>query len=382
LPSSSPSEFLKPLFVVSLAWLISLKDRDASLPVVPLSGIVTGLVALLLMQQPNLGETVIFCACWVMLLALAGVPMRFLMILGACAMGGVVAAYFLYDVATVRIDAFLFGAAGDVDTYQTDSAMRTLTAGGLFGTGPGGGSPQVPAAGAADRLYLLGHRRGVRADRVPCDRDHLHDDHRRVLVKLLHEDDRFLVLATAGLVGQFGLQAMINMCVNVQLAPSKGMTLPFISYGGSSMIALSIGFGLLLAFTAPQSVSAPLALCGEMERQMSFGISRHYVLAAGGTGGHMIPAHALAEELRARGHHCALVTDDRGARIPGLFDGVPVHILPAGRLSRNPIGLFKALKNIAAGTGDGVAHVRDVQAVGGDRLWRLPRTPGVTRRSA
>ena len=82
---------------------------------------------------------------------------------------------------------------------------------------------------------------------------------------------------------------------------------------------------------------------------MSFGISRHYVLAAGGTGGHMIPAHALAEELRARGHHCALVTDDRGARIPGLFDGVPVHILPAGRLTKSPLGLIKALKNIAAG---------------------------------
>ena len=82
---------------------------------------------------------------------------------------------------------------------------------------------------------------------------------------------------------------------------------------------------------------------------MSFGISRHYVLAAGGTGGHMVPAHALAEELRARGHHCALVTDDRGARIPGLFDGVPVHILPAGRLTKSPLGLIKALKNIAAG---------------------------------
>lgn len=79
------------------------------------------------------------------------------------------------------------------------------------------------------------------------------------------------------------------------------------------------------------------------------GISRHYVLAAGGTGGHMIPAHALAEELTARGHHCALVTDERGARIPGLFDGVPVHILPAGRLTRNPIGLLRAIRNIRAG---------------------------------
>jgi UDP-N-acetylglucosamine--N-acetylmuramyl-(pentapeptide) pyrophosphoryl-undecaprenol N-acetylglucosamine transferase len=77
--------------------------------------------------------------------------------------------------------------------------------------------------------------------------------------------------------------------------------------------------------------------------------ARHFVLAAGGTGGHMIPAHALAEALTARGHHCALVTDERGARIPGLFDGVPVHVLPAGRLSRNPIGLLKALRNIRAG---------------------------------
>lgn len=78
-------------------------------------------------------------------------------------------------------------------------------------------------------------------------------------------------------------------------------------------------------------------------------ISRHYVLAAGGTGGHMVPAHALAEELIARGHRVALVTDERGARIPGLFDGVQVHILPAGRLGGGPIGWLKALKNILAG---------------------------------
>jgi UDP-N-acetylglucosamine--N-acetylmuramyl-(pentapeptide) pyrophosphoryl-undecaprenol N-acetylglucosamine transferase len=83
-----------------------------------------------------------------------------------------------------------------------------------------------------------------------------------------------------------------------------------------------------------------------MERRM---ISRHYVLAAGGTGGHMVPAHALAEELIARGHRVALVTDDRGARIPGLFDGVQVHILPAGRLGGGPVGWLKAIKNIFTG---------------------------------
>lgn len=78
-------------------------------------------------------------------------------------------------------------------------------------------------------------------------------------------------------------------------------------------------------------------------------MSRHYVLAAGGTGGHMVPAHALAEELLARGHRVALITDDRGARIPGLFDNVQVHVLPAGRLSGGPLGWLKAVKNIATG---------------------------------
>jgi UDP-N-acetylglucosamine--N-acetylmuramyl-(pentapeptide) pyrophosphoryl-undecaprenol N-acetylglucosamine transferase len=84
-----------------------------------------------------------------------------------------------------------------------------------------------------------------------------------------------------------------------------------------------------------------------MERAMS--LSRHYVLAAGGTGGHMIPAHALAEELMRRGHRVALVTDDRGARLPGLFEGVQVHVLPAGRLSGGLVGWLKAIRNIFTG---------------------------------
>jgi UDP-N-acetylglucosamine--N-acetylmuramyl-(pentapeptide) pyrophosphoryl-undecaprenol N-acetylglucosamine transferase len=78
-------------------------------------------------------------------------------------------------------------------------------------------------------------------------------------------------------------------------------------------------------------------------------LSRHYVLAAGGTGGHMIPAHALADELMRRGHRVALVTDDRGARIPGLFEGVPVHILPAGRLGGGPVGWVRAIGKIFTG---------------------------------
>ncbi|WP_324749523.1 putative peptidoglycan glycosyltransferase FtsW [Sphingomonas sp. LY54] len=244
-----PSEFLKPMFIVSIAWILSLRQQDLNLPVVPLTAVLTGLVALLLMQQPNFGETVIFAAAWVMLLTLAGVPMRFLILLGLAAVVGVVLAYFFYPVANDRINAFLFGGGGDTDTYQTDSALRTLTSGGLFGTGPGGGTRKfnLPEPHTDYIFSVIGEEFGM----VACMAIAILYlvIVARVLIRLLHEEDMFLVLATAGLVCQFGLQALINMAVNVQLAPSKGMTLPFISYGGSSMVALSIGMGLLLAFT-------------------------------------------------------------------------------------------------------------------------------------
>jgi cell division protein FtsW len=244
-----PSEFLKPMFIVSIAWILSLRSEDKNLPVVPLTGILTALIALLLMQQPNFGETIIFAAAWVMLLTLAGVPMRILVILGLGAVASVVLAYFFYPVATTRIDSFLFGAAGDADTYQTDSALRTLTAGGLFGAGPGAGVKKfhLPEPHTDYIFSVIGEEFGLIACLAIAILYLVIVA--RVLIKLLHEEDRFLVLATAGLVTQFGLQALINMAVNVQLAPSKGMTLPFISYGGSSMIALAIGMGLLLAFT-------------------------------------------------------------------------------------------------------------------------------------
>jgi cell division protein FtsW len=244
-----PSEFLKPLFIVSIAWLLSLRQKDKSLPVIPLTGLLVAIIAVLLMQQPNFGETIIFAATWVMLLTLAGVSMRALGFLGIGAVGSVIAAYLFYPVATVRINAFLFGGSGDVDTYQTDSALRTLTSGGLFGTGPGGGTRkfQLPEPHTDYIFSVIGEEFGLIACLAIAILYLVIVA--RVLIKLLHEEDSFVVLATAGLVGQFGLQAMINMAVNVQLAPSKGMTLPFISYGGSSMVALSIGMGLLLAFT-------------------------------------------------------------------------------------------------------------------------------------
>jgi cell division protein FtsW len=244
-----PSEFLKPLYIVSMAWLLSLKQADASLPVVPLSAVVTGLIALLLMQQPNFGETIIFASAWVMLLTLSGAPMRNLILLGLAGLACIVLAYFFYDVATIRIDAFLFGGEAGADTYQTDSAIRTLTAGGLFGAGPGAGMRKfhLPEPHTDYIFSVIGEEFGIIAC-LAIAVLYLFIV-ARVLIRLLDEEDQFIVLAAAGLVTQFGLQALINMAVNVQLAPSKGMTLPFISYGGSSMVALSIGMGLLLAFT-------------------------------------------------------------------------------------------------------------------------------------
>jgi cell division protein FtsW len=158
----------------------------------------------------------------------------------------VAAAYLFYPVATQRINNFLFANG---DTYQTDSAHATITAGGLFGMGPGAGLKKFKLPeGHTDYIYsVIGEEFGLivcmfiaalfLAIVV------------RVFLRLLDEEDPFKLLAGAGLTAQLGLQALINMSVNIGIAPSKGMTLPFISYGGSSMIALCAGFGLLLAFT-------------------------------------------------------------------------------------------------------------------------------------
>jgi cell division protein FtsW len=241
-----PSEFLKPFFVVSMAWLLSLREADRSLPIYPISAVVVGGIAYLLMKQPDFGSTIIFCAVWVAMRALAGLNIRILVGLAIAGIVGIVLAYFFYDVATQRIDEFLFGTG---DNFQVENAMRTLTAGGLFGMGPGGGTRKfgLPEPHTDYIFSVIGEEFGLIACLAIATLYLVIVA--RVLVKLLDEDSPFAILAGAGLVIEFGLQALINMAVNVQIAPSKGMTLPFISYGGSSMLALSIGMGLLLAFT-------------------------------------------------------------------------------------------------------------------------------------
>ena len=246
-----PSEFLKPLFIVSLAWLLSLKAKDADLPVVPIAVGATGVVACLLMLQPDFGQTIIFSVILMALLMIAGTSLRIMGALVAAAPIGLLAAYMFYDTARIRIDAFLFRGDDNaaIDHYQTDMAHATITAGGLTGTGPGGGTMKfrLPEAHTDYIFSVIGEEFGLIACAVIALLFLMIVV--RVFVKLLDEPDLFRLLAAAGLATQFGTQALVSMAVNTGIAPSKGMTLPFISYGGSSMIALSIGMGLLLAFT-------------------------------------------------------------------------------------------------------------------------------------
>ena len=247
-----PSEFLKPMFIVTVAWLLSLKSKDESLPTVLITGALTGGIAVLLMLQPDFGQTVIFCTVWMALLMIAGTPMRVLLGIVGMVPVGLVAAYLFYGTARARIDAFLFPdveGEGAADHFQVDAAHRTLTAGGWTGTGPGGGSAKfgLPEAHTDYIFSVIGEEFGLIACAVIA--LVFLAIVVRVFVKLLDEQDEFKLLAASGLAVQFGAQALVSMAVNTGLAPSKGMTLPFISYGGSSMIALSIGMGLLLAFT-------------------------------------------------------------------------------------------------------------------------------------
>ena len=247
-----PSEFLKPVFIVTVAWLLSLKAKEPELPTVLITGGMTGAVAVMLMMQPDFGQTIIFCAVWMALLMIAGTPMRIMFGLVALAPAGLVAAYFFYGTARNRIDAFLFPdvqGEGASDHFQTDAAHHTITAGGWTGTGPGGGTAKfgLPEAHTDYIFSVIGEEFGLIACSIIA--IVFLAIVVRVFVKLLDEQDEFKLLAASGLAVQFGAQALVSMAVNTGLAPSKGMTLPFISYGGSSLIALSIGMGMLLAFT-------------------------------------------------------------------------------------------------------------------------------------
>ncbi|KUR70236.1 cell division protein FtsW [Novosphingobium fuchskuhlense] len=244
--SLQPSEFLKPGFAIAVAWILSWRVRDPNLPVIPITFGVMGLIAVLLMAQPDFGSTVLFGGVWFVLVLLSGLSLNRIGVYGAVGVVGVVLAYFFYPNATHRIDAFLSGGS---EFDQVDLAMRTLVSGGWSGTGLWLGSRKMalPEAHTDYIFSVIGEEFGLIACAVIvllyC------AIVIRVMLRLADEEDLFTVLAAAGLTAQLAGQAFINILVNLQLFPSKGMTLPLISYGGSSTIALLLGAGFLLAIT-------------------------------------------------------------------------------------------------------------------------------------
>jgi cell division protein FtsW len=241
-----PSEFLKPLFIVTTAWLMAARFEDPTVPTMQLSFGLLVIIAALLVKQPDFGQTALYSAVWLAQAILAGMSLSVIGILIFLAVGGIGAAYLLVPHVTSRIDRFITGGG---DTYQIDRALDCFKAGGPFGAGPGEGVMKfrLPEPHTDYIFSVIGEEFGAIACfllailylAIVL----------RVLLQLLDEDDPFIFLAGAGLVTQFGLQAAINMAVNLKLLPSKGMTLPFISHGGSSFLALSLGMGLLLALT-------------------------------------------------------------------------------------------------------------------------------------
>ena len=241
-----PSEFLKPFFAVMLAWIISWRLKDPSLPVLALTSIATGLVCFFLLLQPDLGQTILFMGTWFALMMVAGVPASRLWFLVIGGVLFILLAYNFYPVATQRIDAWIFGTEG---LTHDKMALATLTNGGFIGLGPGLGIKKYSLPeGQTDYIFsVIGEEFGLLACMVIA---LLYFAILvRIIIRLLDEKDQFVVMAVAGLGAQFCGQAMINIAVNLGVFPSKGMTLPFISYGGSSILALSITCGLILALT-------------------------------------------------------------------------------------------------------------------------------------
>lgn len=244
--SLQPSEFLKPAFAIGIAWILSWRVRDPGLPVIGISAIIMGLIGALLMAQPDFGSTVLFAAVWFTMILMCGIPVKRIAAAGGAGVVGLIAAYAFYDNARHRIDAFLGGGTA---FDQVDIAQRTLLAGGWTGSGLWLGTRKfgLPEAHTDYIFSVIGEEFGL----LVCGLIVVLylAIVLRVLLRLLDEEDLFTTLAAAGLVAQLGGQAFINMLVNLQLFPSKGMTLPLISYGGSSTVALCLGVGFLIAIT-------------------------------------------------------------------------------------------------------------------------------------
>ncbi len=246
--SLQPSEFVKPTFAVVTAWIFAASRSSTN--VFPGDWIVValcGAVITLLLLQPDVGMSLVVSVVWAIQYFLAGLSLFWVLLLVVGGISSGVGAYFLFDHVRSRVDRFLDPDSGD--SYQIAKALQAFRKGGLVGTGPGEGRVKevlpdahtdfiFAVAGEEFGLILCLLMVGLFAFVVL-----------RGFIRAFQSDSLFVLLATSGLLVQFGLQAIINMASSLRLMPTKGMTLPFISYGGSSMLAVAFGMGMVLALT-------------------------------------------------------------------------------------------------------------------------------------
>ncbi|MEW6254748.1 MAG: putative lipid II flippase FtsW [Pseudomonadota bacterium] len=252
-----PSEFIKPAFVVLASWLFAESGRRPEMPAQLLAIGLLGAVVLPLVLQPDFGQTMLICLVWGALFFLAGLRWIWMVGLIGFGLGGAVLAYNVVPHVRKRIDRFLDPATGD--TYQIDTALQSFAHGGWFGQGPGEGTvKRILPDGHTDFIFAVAAEEfGVILCLILLSLFAFIII--RSLTRALDEQDPFARFAASGLALLFGLQASINMMVNVHLMPAKGMTLPFISYGGSSLISLAFGMGMLLAFSRRRPGAVALA---------------------------------------------------------------------------------------------------------------------------
>jgi cell division protein FtsW len=245
--SLQPSEFMKPALIVMVAWMFAEGQKNEGVPGVSIAFALYGLAVGLLLVQPDVGQTILIAIAFGAAFFVAGVPMRWIFGMLAAAATGGVAIYFAFDHVASRVHKFL--SHDKVDTHQIDRAQEAIAAGGLWGRGPGEGlmKRHVPDL-HTDFIYSVAAEEyglifsllliGLFALLVT-----------RGLYKAMKLSDPFEQIASAGLFVLVGQQAFINVAVNLNLIPTKGMTLPFISYGGSSMMAMGLTLGMALALT-------------------------------------------------------------------------------------------------------------------------------------
>ena len=242
-----PSEFVKPCFAVVAAWMFAEYRQSENFPGRLIATLLLIVVVALLLLQPDFGMAVTVTAVWFVQFFLAGLSLWWVGLALALSLGLVTAAYGIFPHVAKRIDLFIDPSSGD--SYQVATSLKAFEQGGLLGMGPGEGLVKgyLPDAHTDFIFAVAAEEFGMLASLAIVGLFSFIV--LRGLARVMREADLFVLLAVAGLLTQFGLQALINMGVTVQLLPAKGMTLPFVSYGGSSLIASALGMGMVLALT-------------------------------------------------------------------------------------------------------------------------------------